>query len=66
MWQFLQPLIYFAAESKTVQFILRDFVDLHCVGAFLVDVTRDSGFKSCSDLGTGRGYCPKKGFLGTS
>ena len=31
-------LIYFVAGPKTVKFIPRDFVELHCIGAFLVEL----------------------------
>ena len=38
-------LINFVEESKTVKFILRDFVELHSLGAFLVVATVDFGFQ---------------------
>ena len=38
-------LINFVAGSNTFKFILRGFVELHCLGAFLVDATDDSGFQ---------------------
>ena len=54
-------LINFVAGSKTVKFIVRYFVELHCLCGFLVVATVDSGFRSCSGLGTVfSGFSPKK------
>ena len=38
-------LINFVAVSKTVKFILRDFIELHCSDAFVMVTTYDSGFQ---------------------
>ena len=55
-WKLFGPtpplfIINFFAGSMTVKFILRDFVDLHCLGAFLVVATDDFGFQELQWFG---------------
>ena len=53
-------LIHFVAGNKTVKFILQDFVELHCLDAFLVVVNVDSGFQQLQWFGNSVAGLDKK------
>ena len=44
-------MINFVVGANTVKFIFRDFVELHCLDAFLVVATVDYGFQELQWLG---------------